>query len=299
MIYTLTFSPAIDYVVDLDSFKIGEINRTKKERLSPGGKGINVSMVLANLGQHSVATGFIGGFTGQYIKDELYRRNIKANFIDVDGLTRINVKINGEKETAINGQGPHIGDAEIEKLIRRLERLTSEDILVISGAIPASLPKNIYELVLDRIEDNNVTLIIDTTNDVLLKTLRYHPFLIKPNKAELEEIFNTKINDEKELVEYANKLLKKGAKNVIVSLGGEGALMVGEGLEPMFLKAPHGTIKNTVGAGDSLIAGFLDEYLTSGNMVRAFKKGVATGSASAFSETLATREEIEAVLAKM
>ena len=299
MIYTLTFSPAIDYVVDLDSFKIGEINRTNKERLSPGGKGINVSMVLANLGQHSVATGFNGGFTGQYIKDELYRRNIKANFIDVDGLTRINVKINGEKETAINGQGPHIGDAEIEKLIRRLERLTSEDILVISGAIPASLPKNIYELVLDRIEDNNVTLIIDTTNDVLLKTLRYHPFLIKPNKAELEEIFNVTINDDKELVEYANKLLKKGARNVIVSLGAEGALMVGEGLEPMFLKAPHGIIKNTVGAGDSLIAGFLDEYLTCGDMVRAFRKGVATGSASAFSETLATREEVEAVLAKM
>ena len=299
MIYTVTFSPAVDYVVEVPQLKLGEINRTKKERVSPGGKGINVSTVLANLGQHSVATGFIAGFTGQYIKDELYRRNIKANFIDVDGLTRINVKIKGHEETAVNGQGPHIGHREIEKLIRRLEQLNSEDLLVISGSIPASLPNNIYELILDRIEDNGVTIIIDTTKDILLNTLRYKPFLVKPNKEELEEIFNVKINSDEELIENAKKLLQKGAQNVIVSLGGDGALLVGHNIEPIIRKAPQGKVVNTVGAGDSLIAGFIDEYVTSGDIRKAFKKGIAAGSATAFSETLATREEIETLYRKM
>lgn len=299
MIYTVTFSPAIDYVVDLNRFEIGEINRTVHENAFPGGKGINVSLVLANLGQSSIATGFLAGFTGQFIKDELNKRNIKSNFIDVEGLTRINVKIRAGKETAINGQGPKISHREIEKLIKRLERLNSSDILVISGAVPSSLPDNIYELILERIEDNGVTLIIDSTRDVLLKTLKYHPLLVKPNKEELEEMFNTKINDNEELIKNANKLLKLGARNVIVSLGGDGALLVGEGLEPELCKAPQGKVVNTVGAGDSLVAGFIDEYVNSNDIAKAFKKGIATGSASAFSETLATREEVEALLKQM
>ena len=299
MIYTVTFSPAIDYVVDLNRFEIGEINRTVQEMAYPGGKGINVSIVLANLGQYSVATGFLAGFTGQFIKDELNKRGIKSGFIDVEGLTRINVKIRAGKETAINGQGPHISDKEIEQLIRRLERLTKDDILVISGAVPSSLPSNIYELILARIEDNGVTLVVDTTRDILLKTLKYHPLLVKPNKEELEEMFDVKINNNEELIETANKLLALGAKNVIVSLGGDGALLVGEGLEPQLRKAPQGKVVNTVGAGDSLVAGFIDEYVNSNDIAKAFKKGIATGSASAFSETLATREEVEALLKQM
>lgn len=299
MIYTVTFSPAIDYVVDLKELQIGEINRTVRETAYPGGKGINVSMVLANLGQPSVATGFLAGFTGDFIKSELKKRNIQSGFIDVEGMTRINVKIRAKKETAINGQGPHITDREIEKLIRLLEKLGRDDLLVISGTIPSSLPSNIYELILERIVDNGVTLVIDATRDILLKTLKYHPLLVKPNKEELEEMFNTKINNDQELIENANKLLALGAKNVIVSLGGDGALLVGEGLKPQLRPAPKGKVVNTVGAGDSLVAGFIDEYLTSKDIAKAFKKGIATGSASAFSETLATREEVEALLNKM
>ena len=192
MIYTVTFSPAIDYVVDLRTFEIGEINRTVKEVAYPGGKGINVSIVLANLGKPSVATGFLGGFTGDFIKSELEKRNISSGFIEVDGLTRINVKIRAGKETAINGQGPHITDEQIERLIAQLGRLGKGDYLVISGTVPSSLPANIYERILERIQGSGVTLIVDATKDILLNTLKYHPLLVKPNKEELEEMFSVK-----------------------------------------------------------------------------------------------------------
>lgn len=299
MIYTVTFSPAIDYVVDLTKFEIGEINRTVQEQAFPGGKGINVSLVLANLGKSSVATGFLGGFTGDFIKKELAKRQISSGFIEVDGTTRINVKIRAGKETAINGQGPHITDDEIEKLITQLEQLEEDDLLVISGTVPKSLPNDIYEMILERIKDNGVTVIVDATKEILLNTLKYHPLLVKPNKEELEEMFNVKINNDQELIDNASKLLKLGAKNVIVSLGGDGALLVGEGIEPTLRKAPQGKVVNTVGAGDSLVAGFIAEYQDSHNIVRAFRQGIATGSASAFSEYLATREEVEALLSKM
>ena len=299
MIYTVTFSPAIDYVVDLTKFEIGEINRTVQEQAFPGGKGINVSLVLANLGKSSVATGFLGGFTGDFIKKELAKRQISSGFIEVDGTTRINVKIRAGKETAINGQGPHITDDEIEKLITQLEQLGEDDLLVISGTVPKSLPNDIYEMILERIKDNGVTVIVDATKEILLNTLKYHPLLVKPNKEELEEMFNVKINNDQELIDNASKLLKLGAKNVIVSLGGDGALLVGEGIEPTLRKAPQGKVVNTVGAGDSLVAGFIAEYQDSHNIVKAFRQGIATGSASAFSEYLATREEVEALLSKM
>lgn len=299
MIYTVTFSPAIDYVVDLANFTIGDINRTQQEQVFPGGKGINVSLVLANLGKSSIATGFLGGFTGAFIKEELAKRNIKSGFIEVDGLTRINVKIRAGKETAINGQGPNIKDEDINTLISQLEKLTKDDLLVISGTVPKSLPSNIYEMILERIKDNKVEVIVDATKDILLNTLKYRPLLVKPNKEELEEMFNISISNDQELIENASKLLSLGARNVIVSLGGDGALLVGEGLEPVKRSAPQGKVVNTVGAGDSLVAGFIAEYLDSKDIKKAFKQGIATGSASAFSEYLATKEEVINLLNKM
>ena len=299
MIYTVTFSPAIDYVVDLTNLEIGGINRTQREQAFPGGKGINVSLVLANLGKSSVATGFLGGFTGRFIKEELEKRHIESGFIEVEGLTRINVKIRAGKETAINGQGPHITNEDIEKLISQLEKLTSKDLLVISGTVPKSLPSNIYEMILERIKGNGIEVIVDATKEILLNTLKYHPLLVKPNKEELEEMFNVTISNDDELIENASKLVKLGARNVIVSLGGDGALLVGEGLNPELRAAPQGKVVNTVGAGDSLVAGFIAEYLDSHNIARAFKQGIATGSASAFSEYLATKDEVEALLSKM
>lgn len=299
MIYTVTFSPAIDYVVDLRNLQKGAINRSLGEHYLPGGKGINVSIVLANLGKKSIATGFLGGFTGEYIKSELNKMGIESRFIEVQGNTRINVKLRGEEETAINGQGPHIQESEIEALMRLLEGLNSKDLLVISGTIPSSLPKDIYEKILQRIEKNSPELIIDATNEILLNTLKYRPLLVKPNQEELEEMFGVTIHNEQELIDNAKKLLDLGAKNVIVSLGGNGALLVGQDLEPLHLPAPKGKVVNTVGAGDSLVAGFIDEYTDSGNIAKAFRKGIATGSASAFSEGLATKAEVEALLNKM
>lgn len=299
MIYTVTFSPAIDYVVDLDRLVKGAINRSKGEHCLPGGKGINVSIVLANMGKPSIATGFLGGFTGDFIRGELKKRGIESGFVEVEGNTRINVKLRGEEETAINGQGPHITPEQIEELMVQLEKLTDKDLLVISGTVPSSLPSDIYEKILERIKDNRVELIVDATNDILLNTLKYRPLLVKPNQEELEEMFHTVIHDERELIDNAKRLLALGARNVIVSLGGDGALLVGEGLEPLHLQAPKGKVVNTVGAGDSLVAGFIDEYITSGNIAKAFRRGIATGSASAFSEGLATLEEVEALLQKM
>ena len=299
MIYTVTFSPAIDYVVDLRTFEIGEINRTVREFASPGGKGINVSIVLANLGKSSVATGFLGGFTGDFIKNELKKRNIASGFIEVDGVTRINVKIRAGKETAINGQGPHISEEQIEKLIAQLERLGEDDLLVISGTVPSSLPADIYEMILERIKGSGVTLIEDAPTEFLLSTLKYRPLLVKPNKEELEEMFGVKISDNDELILTAKKLLALGAENVIVSLGGDGALLVGQNIEPCLREAPQGKVVNTVGAGDSLVAGFIDAYVDTHDVRLAFKQGIAAGSASAFSETLATKEEVEALLKRM
>lgn len=249
MIYTVTFSPAIDYVVDLDRLVKGAINRSKGEHCLPGGKGINVSIVLANMGKPSIATGFLGGFTGDFIRGELKKRGIESGFVEVEGNTRINVKLRGEEETAINGQGPHITPEQIEELMVQLEKLTDKDLLVISGTVPSSLPSDIYEKILERIKDNRVELIVDATNDILLNTLKYRPLLVKPNQEELEEMFHTVIHDERELIDNAKRLLALGARNVIVSLGGDGALLVGEGLEPLHLQAPKGKVVNTVGAG--------------------------------------------------
>lgn len=292
MIYTVTFSPALDYIVDLDKLEVGAINRTKKESMLPGGKGINVSIVLSNLGTKSVAMGFVGGFVGKYVKDEMISHNIDTDFVELEGNTRINVKIKGMVETAINGQGPKVSDEKIEELISKLTKLTDKDVLVISGAIPNTLPSNTYERILERIKGQNVQLIVDTTKDTLLKTLPYHPVLVKPNKEELEELFDVKINNDEELVKTAKRLIELGAKNVIVSLGGDGALLVEGNGNHKITRSPKGRVVNTVGAGDSLVAGFIDEYVRSGDINKAFKRGIAAGSASAFSENLATLEKV-------
>ena len=297
MIYTVTFSPALDYIVSLDELKNGEINRSLKEKILPGGKGINVSIVLSNLGNKSIALGFIGGFVGDYIEKELHRANILTDFVRLDGNTRINIKVKDNKEeTAINGQGPNVSDEKIEELISKLKSLNSSDILVISGAIPSTLPSNTYEKLLERIKNQNVQLIVDTTNENLLKTLTYKPLLVKPNKEELEELFNTRIDSDEQLVANAKKLISMGCQNVIVSLGGDGALLVTNTGCVKKIKAPNGIVKNTVGAGDSLVAGFIDEYSKSKNIEAAFKRGIACGSASAFSEDLATLEKVEELL---
>ena len=299
MIYTVTFSPAIDYVVDIKHLEIGAINRSIGEHAMAGGKGINVSIVLANFGTENIATGFLGGFTGRFIKDELNNMGVKSDFVEVEGLTRINVKLRGEEgETAINGQGPHISEEQIEELIKKLEKLGEEDLLVISGTIPKTLPDNIYETILERIKDNKVRVVIDSTKEILLNTLKYKPLLVKPNQEELEEMFNVKINNRDELVATAKRLLDLGAQNVIVSLGGDGALLVNN--EHVIKSGcPKGKVVNTVGAGDSLVAGVIDEYMKSGNIVMAFYKGIATGSASACSEGLATKEDVEKLLNKL
>lgn len=299
MIYTVTFSPAVDYVVDLDSYELGAINRTKAEHVLPGGKGINVSLVLSNFGRPSVATGFLAGFTGAYIKKELEDHHVTSSFVEVEGLTRINVKIRCGRETAINGQGPNIPEEKIEELLQKLSKLGPDDLLAISGTVPSTLPSDIYERILARLEGNGAKLIVDATKDILLKTLKYNPLLVKPNKEELGEMFGVEIQNNEDLEKYAGRLLELGAENVIVSLGGDGAFLIGKGIKATLLEAPKGKVVNTVGAGDSLVAGFIDEYMNSGNIAKAFKKGVATGSASAFSEGLATSREVEELLKKM
>ena len=297
MIYTLTVSPSIDYVVDVNDFKIGNINRSSKEEAFIGGKGINVSLVLNNLDRESIALGYIGGFTGRYIKDELNRLDIKNDFIELDGLTRINVKLKGEKETAINGIGPIINKEDIEALIKKLKRLNESDYLIMSGALPSSVHINIYEEILKRIS-SKVEVIVDTSSKTLLDILKYHPFLIKPNKEELEELYDVVINNDDDLINYSKRLIELGAKNVIVSLDKDGALLANKDIV-IKSNSPKGTVINSVGAGDSLVAGFIDEYLRSKDIAKAFYYGIASGSASTFSNKLATKEEIDYLYSKV
>lgn len=294
MIYTLTFSPAVDYIVDVDDLKIGAINRTKNEIFMPGGKGINVSIVLSNLGMKSKALGFVGGFSGEFIKDELKKKNIETDFVDVDGITRINMKIRSSEESAINGMGPILNDEDINKLVEKLKILNKEDYLVISGKIPASVSDAQFENILRVASENGARIVVDTEGKMLLTSLKYNPFLIKPNKEELEGLFNITINSDLDIEVYAKKLLDKGAKNVIVSLGSDGAILVNNETVCK-LAAPKGDAKNTVGAGDSLLAGFIYEYITSQDMQKALKFAIAAGSATAFSDGLASKEDINAI----
>lgn len=297
MIYTITFNPALDYISQVDNFELGKINRTKTEKILPGGKGLNVSMVLKNLGIDSTALGFIAGFTGEKLKAEIEQREIKTNFIKVEkGITRINVKISSKEETALNGNGPEITENNIKQLLEEIEKITKKDIVILAGNIPKCINNDIYEIICKKLKQNNVTFVVDATKELLMNVLKYNPFLIKPNKEELEETFKEKIETKEDIIIHAKKLQKMGAQNVLISLGGEGAILVTTDNKEYFSKTPTGKVVNTVGAGDSMVAGFIAGYAKSGDFEQAFKMGIATGSASAFSMDLATAREVEILL---
>lgn len=296
MIYTVTFNPSLDYIVDVQDFRTGMTNRTTAEQMFAGGKGINVSIVLKNLGLDSTALGFIAGFTGEEIRRRVEKLGICAEFILVEhGTSRINVKLKSIDGTEINGMGPEIGSDKLEQLFAKLDTLEEGDVLVLAGSIPASMPDSIYRDIMERLANRGIIFVVDATKDLLLNVLKYRPFLIKPNNHELGEIFGVKISARKEVVPYAKKLQEMGARNVLVSMAGEGAVLITESGETFACPAPKGKLVNGVGAGDSMVAGFLAGYMERHDYEYAFKMGVSSGSASAFSEKLASREEVEAV----
>lgn len=297
MIYTVTFNPSLDYIVNVPGFTCGRVNRTREEKIFPGGKGINVSMVLKNLGYENTALGFYAGFTGNELQRLVEEKGICADFIPVaEGMSRINVKIRGDEESEINGQGPAILNDDIEKLYEKLEKLRDGDILVMAGSIPDVMPQTIYMDIMKYLADRNLKIVVDATKDLLVNVLQYHPFLIKPNNHELGEIFGVTLKERSEVIPYAKKLQKMGAKNVLISMAGDGAVLVAEDGNVYESEAPKGKVVNSVGAGDSMVAGFLAGYLQSGSYQDAFHMGVCTGSASAFSEELATKAEVEQLL---
>ena len=297
MIYTITFNPALDYIVRVQDFKLGQVNRTSYEEVYAGGKGINVSIVLKNLDVENVALGYIAGFTGEEIENKIKAFGCNTDFIKLNnGMSRINVKLKSNEESEINGQGPSISDQDLKELYIKLELLREGDILVLAGSIPATLPKNIYEIIMERLSGKGIRFIVDATGELLLNVLKYKPFLIKPNHHELAELFNATIENEDDIVIYAKKLREMGAQNVLISRAGDGAIFVTEKDEIIKSDVPKGTLINSVGAGDSMVGGFIAGYLKNKSLEEAFKMGVATGSASAFSEGLATKEKVYELL---
>lgn len=300
MIYTVTFNPAIDYVVELASFNIGEINRTTREYMNLGGKGVNVSRVLTNLEVPNVALGFVAGFTGDALRNGLERMGVKTDFISLEeGNTRINVNIKGVEETDINARGPEIPNSAIDELFKKLDNLQSGDTLVLAGSIPTSLPNDMYERIMERLYGKGIRFVVDATRDLLVKSLKYEPFLIKPNNHELGEIFGLELTTDNEIIYYARELKKQGAKNVLISMAGDGAILVDENDVAHKIGTPKGKVKNSVGAGDSMVAGFCAGYLEKGDYKYALRMGTAAGSASAFSESLATKQEVKDLLNKI
>lgn len=300
VIYTVTFNPSLDYIVSVKDFRPGMTNRTSSELMLAGGKGINVSIVLGNLGIKSTALGFIAGFTGDEIVRRLHNGGINSEFIKInDGISRINIKLKSIDGTEINGQGPHIDSSHIEQLMNRLRRLESGDVLVLAGSIPAGISDNIYKDIMDMLKDKGVQIVVDATSRLLTNVLEYNPFFIKPNQHELGDIFNVTLNTQEEVIPYALELKKMGAVNVCVSMGGKGAILVADDGNVYKAKAPDGILKNSVGAGDSLVAGFLSGWIEKKDYEYAFRKGVATGSASAFSERLATNGEVNDLIGKV
>lgn len=299
MIYTVTFNPALDYVVRMDELALGQVNRTVSEDVQLGGKGINVSWVLRELGHENVALGFVAGFTGKAIEDGLAAKGVATDFIHLPaGLTRINVKLKAGEETEINGKGPDISAEALEALLHKLDALGEGDVLVLAGSIPASMPSDVYESILARLEGKKVLCAVDATRDLLVNVLKYRPFVIKPNNHELGEIFGRTLTTDEEIRECAAKLQEQGARNVLVSMAGDGAMLLDENGVCHRLAAHKGKVKNSVGAGDSMVAGFLAGYLDIGDYEQALRVGSAAGSATAFSDVLATRPEIEALLNK-
>ena len=300
MIYTVTFNPSLDYIVSVDDFKLGLTNRTSSELILPGGKGTNVSTVLKNLGFESTALGFVAGFTGNEIVKRLNDMGIKSDFISIEnGISRINLKLKSIDGTEINGAGPDISEEKVNKLMDKLNQLKEGDVLVLAGSIPSSMSVNIYRDIMADLKDRGVMIVVDATKDLLLNVLEYHPFLIKPNNHELGEIFDVKLTTREEVIPYGRKLQEKGARNVLVSMAGEGAVLIAEDGQVFDTPAPKGKLINGVGAGDSMVAGFVAGWIEKQDYEYAFHMGVASGSASAFSENLATKREISEVLKRV
>ncbi len=296
MVYTVTFNPSLDYVVSVPDYETGRVNRAASERILPGGKGINVSIVLTNLGIDNKAIGFTAGFTGEVLRTLLKERGINSDFIALEeGLTRINIKLT-DNETEINCQGPVVSQQYIGALYEKLDYLDEEDFLVLAGSIPDTMPKSAYMDILQRLQDNGLKVIVDATGALLLNVLSYKPFLIKPNNFELEEMFGVEVKTKEDVITYGQKLKDMGARNVLVSRAGDGAILIAEDGNIYESEAPNGVVKNAVGAGDSMLAGFLAGYIAGGDYEKALKMGICAGSASAFSDELATKEEIEKLL---
>ncbi|MDR2832326.1 MAG: 1-phosphofructokinase [Streptococcaceae bacterium] len=295
MIYTITLNPAIDFIVRLDTLNIGEVNRMTSDDKFPGGKGINVSRLLNFLGTPTTALGFLGGFTGKFIEEKLQAEGICSDFTTIKQDTRLNIKLNADGETEINGAGPNITETEIQVFLQKLNQLTSEDIVILSGSAPKSLGNEFYQQIIKKIKERQAAFVIDVEGQMLINSLVFEPLLIKPNHYELAAMFETHFETKEEMIPYAKELLKLGSKHVLISMGGAGALMITK--DAVYFAEPiKREVKNSVGAGDSMVAGFVDEFVKTQDALRAFKMGVACGSASAFCDDLASRALIEKVL---
>lgn len=299
MIYTVTFNPAIDYVMQVDELKMGMINRSRHEEVYFGGKGINVSWVLKELGIESVAMGFVAGFTGEALEKGVAEKGIGTDFIHLQqGFTRINVKIKSDSETDLNGQGPLIDETALDKLLTKLNSINDGDTIVLAGSIPDTMPSDTYEKILERLTDREVKTVVDATKDLLLNVLKYRPFLVKPNNYELGEMFGVTLTTYEEIVKYAFKLKELGARNVLVSRAEDGAVLLDENDNTYICVACKGEVKNSVGAGDSMVAGFI-AGLQKGDYEYALKLGTAAGGATAFSDGLAQKNHIYKLLEQL
>lgn len=300
MIYTVTLNPSLDYIMHLDSININAVNRSNKEEIYPGGKGLNVSMVLNNLGIPNKALGFIAGFTGQEIERIMKMLGNTTDFITLDsGISRVNVKLEASKETEINGMGPQITPADLRELYEKLEEVQDGDFLVLAGSIPKSVPNDIYQTIMKNLSHKKINVVVDATKDLLLNVLKYKPFLIKPNHLELAELFNVEIKTDEDIITYSRKLQEMGAQNVLISMGGDGSILLTSSGEVVKISVPKGTVINTVGSGDSMVAGFIAGYLKSKDLKSALKLATATGSATAFSTWLATKDKVDDLLTQL
>ena len=296
MIYTVTLNPALDYIINVEKLRFDDINRSVGEKIFYGGKGINVSVILNRLGVDNVALGFLGGFSGEKLKSLLQKDDINCDFNRINGETRINVKIKTDKEIDINAIGPNVTEWEIEELLQKIDTLKDGDYLVLAGSVPKAIPEDIYVRILERLKDKDIRFVVDTTGNSLLEILKYKPFLIKPNHHELGDLFGVKTETEEEIIEYANKLKSMGAQNVLVSRAGDGAILVDRNGEVSKAPRIEGKLISSVGCGDSMVAGFIAGYIKENNYEYALRLGTACGSATAFSEGLATTDKINFVL---
>lgn len=298
MVYTVTFNPAVDYIVHTDELKVGMTNRSEREEIYFGGKGINVSLVLRELGIKSRALGFVAGFTGAAIEKALAESGVDADFVHLgNGFSRINVKIKSSAETELNGSGPDIPEKALDELFAKLDKIEDGDTIVLAGSIPADLPEDIYEIILERLRGKKVRAVVDATKDLLMNVLKYEPFLIKPNNHELEEMFGVTLQSIDDIIIYAKKLKEMGAKNVLVSMAGNGAVLLDENGETHICGVCSGTVRNSVGAGDSMVAGFLAGCEKGYDY--ALRLGTAAGGATAFSDGLAQKDKIYELLKQL